>query len=403
MNSKSTKLNFVLIIIVIVAIGALIYGIISSQKPPVIFSAKSMLSSLWGKYKDQYLEKGTVRTVDRGRDNVTTSEGESYTMLRAVWMDDHPTFDASWTWVQQNLQKQGHLFSWLFGRHSDGTFGILTEQRGQNTASDADTDIALSLCFAYARWRDPKYLESAKQVITDIWNNDVVQIGGRPYMSANNIEKNFSGDVVINPSYFAPYAYRIFAEVDPSHNWMGLTDSSYSVLSESMRSNLGRESSAQIPPDWVGLDRNTGQIRAPKVAGLDTSFGFDAMRVPWRIALDWQWNRDPRAKALLDSMKFLDDEWSRTGKLASIYKHDGTATLGGEAPSVYGGTIGHFLISNPNASKDIYENKLVSLYNPDSNSWRVTLSYYDDNWAWFGMAMYNDELPNLWATVSSNQ
>src|SRR3989344_1343957 len=126
-------------------------------KGPLIFSPTQVLGTTWGKYKVQYLEESTGRTLDKDRGYITTSEGESYTMLRAVWMSDKTTFDRSWEWSKNNLMhKSGdRLLSWLFGQLQDGSYGILTEQDGQNAASDADTDIALALILAYARWQDP--------------------------------------------------------------------------------------------------------------------------------------------------------------------------------------------------------------------------------------------------------
>jgi hypothetical protein len=41
----------------------------------------------------------------------------------------------------------------------------------------------------------------------------------------------------------------------------------------------------------------------------------------------------------------------------------------------------------------------VYLFNPDTNTWKEELSYYDNNWAWFGIALYNNLLPNLTANV----
>ncbi|MBI2030558.1 hypothetical protein HYT05_02970, partial [Candidatus Kaiserbacteria bacterium] len=38
---------------------------------------------------------------------------------------------------------------------------------------------------------------------------------------------------------------------------------------------------------------------------------------------------------------------------------------------------------------------LLILFDPDTNTWRAPLSYYDANWVWFGMALYNDQLPDL--------
>jgi endoglucanase len=62
---------------------------------------------------------------------------------------------------------------------------------------------------------------------------------------------------------------------------------------------------------------------------------------------------------------------------------------------MYGGTIGYFMINDPSSADEIYEQKLKTLYDQDSNSLRTPLSYYDSNWAWFGLALYNDLLPNL--------
>ena len=33
--------------------------------------------------------------------------------------------------------------------------------------------------------------------------------------------------------------------------------------------------------------------------------------------------------------------------------------------------------------------------NPDKQQWKNALSYYDDNWAWFGIALTQHALPNL--------
>ncbi len=66
-----------------------------------------------------------------------------------------------------------------------------------------------------------------------------------------------------------------------------------------------------------------------------------------------------------------------------------------EVPSLYGGTIGYFMLADPAHAADVYQQKLLFLYDPGANAWKVPLSYYDDNWAWFGIALYNHLLPNL--------
>src|SRR5258708_30516899 len=92
---------------------------------PLVFSPRDMLASTWSEYKKNYIEPGTARTLDHQHGDVTTSEGQSYTMLRAVWVDDQPAFNQTWSWTQKFMtQPNSHLFSWLYGKRPDGTYGV---------------------------------------------------------------------------------------------------------------------------------------------------------------------------------------------------------------------------------------------------------------------------------------
>ncbi len=398
MNSRTTKtFGYILLVLAFFVFAVIAYINSPRRQIPVVFSEKDMIQSTWHNYKDNYIEKGTNRTLDTSQNNISTSEGESYSMLRAVWMDDRETFDNSWKWTQENLQhKDDHLFSWLYGQLPNGQYGILQDRGGINSASDADTDISLALIFAYKRWSDPAYLTAAQNIITDIWTNEVIAIKGRLYLAANNIEKNDSNKVIFNPSYIAPYAYRIFAQVDPKNNWMKLVDDSYVTLSEVITAPLDTGTSVNIPPDWVEIDKKTGVLRAVTNSNITTNYSFDAMRLPWRLALDWQWNKEPRAADTLKKMSFFSDEWSRENALYASYTHNGEVVIKSELPSMYGGTLGYFMVANPAVAEKIYTEKLVRLYSPDKGNWKEKLSYYDDNWAWFGVTLYNQYLVNLY-------
>ena len=80
------------------------------QKVPLVFSPPQLLEPLWHSYKVTFIEPSSGRTIDPSRATITTSEGESYTMLRAVWRGDKTTFDTSWSWTQANLERPDHLF-----------------------------------------------------------------------------------------------------------------------------------------------------------------------------------------------------------------------------------------------------------------------------------------------------
>lgn len=389
--------------IILIAVSVLSFGIFYFGNKPLeanrSFSNHDVLANIWENYKKGYVD-ASGRTVDpastQGQD-ITTSEGQSYTMLRSVWMSDKATFDLASQWTLKNLQQQGNgVFSWLYGKRPDGSAGILIQKGGANSASDADTDIALSLVFAYSRWNDPQYLAQAKEIINGIWDNDVAIINGNPYMTADNLEKN-SQKPIINPSYLAPYAYRIFAVVDrnPQHDWGKLVETSYRVLNESIYSPLDKQQSANIPANWVRINRLTEKLEATGDKTLGTDFSFDAMRVAFRVALDSQWYQDPRANEVLYRMQFLADEFKKQGYLFTDYAHDGQVLQTTEAPSMYGGSIGYFMATDSDLAQQMFTNKLQILYDPTAKSWKKDLPYYDDNWAWFGMALYYGELQNL--------
>jgi len=394
--------NFFFSALFVLGLGSILYFGIHQGGGTIIFSPPQMLSALWSNYKKVYIQEPDGRTIDPGRNNQTTSEGQSYTMLRAVWMGDKETFDASWAWTRETLWRNDHVFSWLFGERADGTYGVLSDEGGTTSASDADVDIALSLVFAYARWQDPAYLSAASSTIVGIWNADVITIQGVPYLSADSLEKTSTNEwAAINPSYLSPAAFRIFAAIDPAHPWMEVVDSSYVILERSMSSALDKGTSTGLPPDWIRMHKKTGAIEALYTDNNTTDFGYNALRVPWRLALDWQWFHDSRDEALLKKFSFLSEQWKSKGSLAAIYTHDGLTAENAdyESSAMYGGTIGYFMVADPVLAPIVYERKLESLFNPDNNTWQGYLSYYDDNWAWFGIALYNHLLPNIAATL----
>jgi hypothetical protein len=98
-----------------------------------------------------------------------------------------------------------------------------------------------------------------------------------------------------------------------------LVDTSYEVLDASIDSPLDkilRLTFRQIGYLW---NKKTGQLNAPPKQILTTDMSFDGMRVPWRIALDWQWFKEPRAKRSSFKNEFLSKEWSSNSLLYTKY------------------------------------------------------------------------------------
>ena len=352
-----------------------------------------LLRSTWQGYKTDEIQSDG-RVIDHGRAGVSTSEGQSYALLRAVWMDDRPTFARVWTWTQDNLGvRSDKLFGYLWGRRGDGRWTILDTA----SATDADEDIALALVFAARRWHDDTYLQQARAIMQDIWRVEVVVVHGAPYLTAGSWAPAYTKPgPALNPSYFAPYAYRIFAGIDPAHQWPRLVDSSYHALVACSLSPLRSGGSVGLPPNWCAIRRATGAVAPITAIKQADIYGYDAFRVMWRVALDSLWNREPRAKAYLDGSAFLRQQWRRKGML-SAYTHTGAVVGAPDVPLFYGADIGAFVVSDPTAARAITTRKLLPLFHQQDGVayWDQRYSYYEQNWIWFGVAMVGDALPNL--------
>ena len=318
-----------------------------------------------------------------------TSEAQSYALLRAAWTGDRASFDRAWAWTQSHIMASDGSLQWLWrnGAVADGY-----------VATDADTDTALALLMASKRWNDPALREAGRRMVQAIWQRTVVTVNGVPYLTAGDWATK-TQVIALNPSYFSPYAYRIFQEVDKDHNWLGVVDSSYRVLFDASSAPLGMAKSAGLPPDWVGLDQATGELVPLRLDNRDsTQYSYDATRTYWRIALDLRWSGDGRANAYLRQAGFLRDEVVRKGEVGAVYGHDGK--LIEKKPSMVGtaGAMAALLTLDPAAANTLYVNQIVSSpnYGTAGIYWGAPNDLYEQEWAWFATALYADALPNLW-------
>jgi endoglucanase len=338
-----------------------------------LYHPNGVLADSWIAYKSKFISSDG-RVIDPMIAQGTTSEGQAYAMLRAVWSKDQTLFDRTWTWTQHNLSTgPGKLFGWKWGQREDKSWGLLST----DSATDADQDIALALILASKQFKNNAYLSQAKSLISNIWGVAVLERKERAYLLPGNWARSQKSPKM-NLSYMAPYIYREFALIDPTHNWNFLVDSSYDLLNQAIS-----QSQVGLPPDWCQLDPLQGKVIVDR-SSKESDYSYDAMRVPWRIALDWSWNKDPRARALLQRMSFLVDSWKTNQKIYSTYQFDGIARNKDEPLCMLGCALPMFKILAPDAGKDILQQKLMSQYH--DGLWRPDDNYYNQNWVWFGIA-----------------
>lgn len=324
--------------------------------------------------KKQYFRSNGMIESEK---NKTTSESQSYAMLIAVFLGDQETFDRVWGWTKNNLQvrPKDKLFAWVWqnGKVAD-----------MNPATDADQDIAYALYLGYKKWGDETYFSEAKEIVRDIWDVETKEIGGVRYVTAGNWAVQDKDGVIINPSYLAPYEYRVFATFDAEHNWMSLVDSSYKVLE--LCSGV-----AGLAMDWCKIDNQGNVVKNFRFGGKDGSiYSYDALRAPFRVAMDYILYADARAIEYLKKNKIFTKDWKENGKIFGIYNQQGEHAGKNESLANYGAQLASMSLVEKVIAREIFEKKIAPI-----DSWE-NVSFYDMSWLWFGIALYTNNLPNLW-------
>lgn len=357
---------------------------------------------------------GLVHRPNSEEPGDAVSEGQAYGMMVALYSDNQPIFDKVWDAAERHMWNGStRLYDWRVGAKG----GVI----GTGMATDADQDIAMMLLFAdsLARkgvWKThtgPKganYRQRALEIIGSIWGSAVVE--GR-YLAPG---AGWGGREFVNPSYFSPANYRIFAKVDPGHNWNAVIDQCYATISANPGAGKG------LLPDWMtpggGFFEGTLGYNAYRAG---KSHYKDAIRVHWRMAMDWLWFGEARAKKWLESASAFIQSPER----ADFYTLDGGLLPVSEKFTLGDGeirsrrehshlTVGMwacaaFTVLGPQAA-GAWAEKMLSFLPPGSDTWGLPADmaipdrtgslpnekYFDQYLAWFGAAVLAGRFSNIW-------
>ncbi len=323
-----------------------------------------VLQASWAGYRDHFISpEGRVVLQERG--GGTISEAQAYALLRALWADDEETFGRLCQWTRKNLSRQekhgDSLLAWQWGQKPDGSWGVLD----WNTASDADLDYALALLLASRRgWRPPPgfpdYLTEARRVAGDILAKAVVELpSGSLYLAPGNW-RGEAPRFLLNPSYFFPAAYRCFLQAGFDSRWGRLHADAYSFLGRLAR-GLKEVPGVGLIPDWVQVEADGGLAFHPE---RSSRFGWEAVRLPWRVALDRLWFGDLGAARLSREqfLPFFAKEWRTRGRLTAEYSYDGKPLADFESPVIYAGALAAGLAGGDREFAWQMAQKILSFY-----------------------------------------
>ena len=248
------------------------YGIMPTNLPSGgTYGQAQKAADAYNAWKNAYVAScGSTYRVKFDDGSSTVSEGIAYGMLLSVYADDKKLFDGLWQYYKDKMDGNG-VMHWKIG----GCDGVT----GQNGATDAELDVAMSLVIASEQWGS-SYANDAKSMIRKIKQFEMSGSGqtlnGDAWGNTNSCR---------NPSYFAPAYYAEFAKVD-SDNASFWSGSAITASDKILKAN--RNSSSGLVSNWCD-DSGTENTCGNTGSGAN-GYGADACRNPWRMAVDYLWH-----------------------------------------------------------------------------------------------------------------
>jgi len=234
--------------------------------------------------------RGFLRTrrpdTPDGVPNSTVSEGIAYGMLIAVMLGEQALFDAFCGYSLEFANERG-LMAWYIAPDGDKALGT-------GAASDADEDIAWALVMAHRQWGGrgalrESYRDHARRQIDRIFEHEVDHQGIVGLFKPGDEWRSN----VFNPSYFAPNQYRLFGEISGNRaGWQQVVDVGYALVEASLCAESGNQQNGLVPA-WC--DAQGRPVEA--FPGAEQNYQTDSARLPFRLAQDYAYYSDPRARS----------------------------------------------------------------------------------------------------------
>jgi len=391
--------------------------------PKVSTSYEDILRKTWEGIKKRNVNAYSTGLVHRPKSNSpddAVSEGVSYGMFLALYANDQAYFNSIWNAGEKYMWNDwGNYYDWR--RNPQGG-----DMGDGGPASDAEQDIALLLIFAdqlvknniwksYTSTKGATYAARARSILNTIRGSMIDQ--GKYLMPGH-----WGGAGTLNPGYFAPAFYRIFGEFEPEHKatWNSLISGSYEVIERSPGYSKG------LIPDWC-----TSSGGGTGGAGYNAYFSGDALyrdavRVYWRLATDYLWYGEPKAKTFLDkAINFLEGKggpsyanfFDMSGNLLPVAD---TETLGIGKQNIVRTrrehshlTVGMWAAAAMGSGgvtlAESYSDELLKFYKSGTDYWGYATDpvggtedtlhnemYFDQFLAWFGASVLGGAFTNVW-------
>ena len=269
------------------------YGI-SASKP-----SNTTIQSKFQAWENAMYTENSSHTLARIKyddGSYTVSEGIAYGMLIYVYMAnstntqcrDH--FDKLYAYYQEFANYHGFM-NWKVRDFSSVT--------GSGGATDADLDVALALCLAAKQWGSSTnydYAEEAEKMCAAIYQYEVAS----KYCKDKTLKVFKPGDGwdnYGNPCYFTVASVGVFKQAQEELKFSSTNTKDWGTVYDDAHHYLEISQKNGVWPNWSSWSGNLGTNND----GEADYFGWDACRVPWRIAWDYVWYGNSSSKSMLSN------------------------------------------------------------------------------------------------------
>ena len=234
-------------------------------------------------------------------ETLTISEAHGYGMLITVMMadfdpDSQEVFDGMVSFFHDHPARSNPgLMAWNQLRNCQDAGD---DVGGDNSATDGDLDIAYALLLADRKWGSEgivNYRDEALKIISAIKEQEIdpdsqfVRIGDW----VDRVDEGLYANTTRSSDFMVSH-FKAFADFTGDSSWYAVRDETYSIMA-SISSTYSADTS--LMPDFiVGLPDDPRPADSRFLEGSDDgAFSWNAVRYPWRIALDYLLYDDIRA------------------------------------------------------------------------------------------------------------
>jgi endo-1,4-beta-D-glucanase Y len=328
---------------------------------------------LWTRYQDHFVQKDG-RVVDYDRDNLTTSEGQSYAMFFALIANDPTGFDLLYHWTEKNLANddlQNNLPAWSWVRRPDGTLGV----KDPNSASDADLWMAYDLLQAGRLWKRHEYTMAGDALLKQIASKEVSRNYAFPILLPARDGFDHDNAIVTNTSYMPLFLFEAAAKAQPQGPWKAMA-ASLPVL-------IQKSTVQGFVTDWVKVESDGSISPTPALDSVASQAvgSYDAIRVYlWAGLIP---TATPGSDAILKSLYGMAS-YMKSHSVPPEFASGGQPAVRGIGPISFSAALIPFLEAvDEFDAAHLQEKRLTSALSARTGLYGNPPRYYDQNLAMF--------------------